>query len=287
MEEESDGQLPFLDVMVNRQNGALSFDVYRKPKSTKRYITADSFHPQSHKNAAFHSMAHGLCNFRLSEDNYVKEKENIIEIGRLNGYKNEQTIKIIKKHEKIKERQNITTFSCPRPPQPKRISVPFYPSITNKLQRTFKMNNLQLITTSSDFKIKNNFISTKDKRDCLQKSGIYKVSCGTRNCEYKYIGQSRRSILTRFNEHKSHTEHNKTELSIVANHIKYKLNGGPRLCQHTFKLDNLELLKNVSNPMKLDAYESIYLFKARHQKLMNDERQKEGNIKSTLFRLTQ
>jgi hypothetical protein len=65
MEEESQGQLPFLDVMVKRQNGDLAFDVYRKPTSTKRYITADSFHPQSHKNAAFHSMAHRLCIYRL------------------------------------------------------------------------------------------------------------------------------------------------------------------------------------------------------------------------------
>jgi hypothetical protein len=115
MEEECDGQLPFLDVMIDRRDNTLSFDVYRKPTSTKRYITSDSFHPQSHKNAAFHSMAHRMCNFRLSNEKYKQEKESIIDIGRLNGYKPEQTIKIIRKYEKIKERQDITTFSCPRP----------------------------------------------------------------------------------------------------------------------------------------------------------------------------
>jgi hypothetical protein len=204
----------------------------------------------------------------------------------LNGYKQKQITKIINKHEKLKQRQDITTFSSPRSTTQKRISVPFYPSITNKLQKVFKKNNLQLITSSNDFKLKNNFISTKDQRKYLQKSGIYEVRCGTKNCSYKYIGQSRRSIKTRFNEHKSHTDNNKTELSSVANHMRNKLNGGPRLCQHTFGLDNFKLLKNVSNPRKLDAYESIYLFQARHQKLMNDARQKDGNIKSTLFRLT-
>jgi hypothetical protein len=55
MEEEQSGQLPFLDVIVKRQDNQLIFDVYRKPTSTKRYITTDSFHHQSQKNAAFHS----------------------------------------------------------------------------------------------------------------------------------------------------------------------------------------------------------------------------------------
>lgn len=97
MEEENNGRLPFLDVMVERHYDNLSFDVYRKPTSTKRYITTNSFHPQSHKDAAFHSMAHRLCNFHLSEENYVKEKENIVEIGRLNGYNPQRINKIIKK----------------------------------------------------------------------------------------------------------------------------------------------------------------------------------------------
>jgi hypothetical protein len=74
-EEVQSGQLPFLEVMVKRQDNKLIFDVYRKPTSTKRYITADSFHPQFQKNAAFHSMAHRLCNFNLSEEKYLKEKD--------------------------------------------------------------------------------------------------------------------------------------------------------------------------------------------------------------------
>jgi hypothetical protein len=64
------------DLMVKRQYNQLIFDVYRKPTSTKRYITADSFHPQSQKNAAFHSMAHRLCNFNLSEEKYLKKGQH-------------------------------------------------------------------------------------------------------------------------------------------------------------------------------------------------------------------
>jgi hypothetical protein len=74
VEEEQSRQLPFLDVMVQRQGKQLIFDVYRKPTSTKRYITADSFHPQSQKNSVFHSMTHRLCNFNLSEEKYLKKR---------------------------------------------------------------------------------------------------------------------------------------------------------------------------------------------------------------------
>jgi hypothetical protein len=54
MEQEQSGQLSFLPVMVKKQDNQLIFDVYRKTTSSKRYMTAESFHPQSQKNAAFH-----------------------------------------------------------------------------------------------------------------------------------------------------------------------------------------------------------------------------------------
>jgi hypothetical protein len=44
-------------------------------------------------------------------------------------------------------------------------------------------------------------------------------------------------------------------------------------------------VKNVTNVRKLDSYESILLFKNRKKKLMNDEQQIAGNIKSPLFKL--
>jgi hypothetical protein len=68
-----------LYVMVKRQDNQLIVDVYRKPTSTKRYITADSFHPQSQKNVVFHLMAHKFCNLNLSEEKYLKEKDTIVQ----------------------------------------------------------------------------------------------------------------------------------------------------------------------------------------------------------------
>jgi hypothetical protein len=67
--------------------------------------------------------------------------------------------------------------------------------------------------------------------------------------------------------------------------MKMKLNGGRRLCEHNFDLQNLKVLKVVTNQKKRDAYESILLYKNLKKKLMNNKQQIHGNIVSPLFKL--
>jgi hypothetical protein len=67
--------------------------------------------------------------------------------------------------------------------------------------------------------------------------------------------------------------------------MNIKLRSGRRLCVHKFDVTNLKLLKNLTNSRKLDAYESIFLFKNKKKRMMNDEQQAFGNIQSPLFKL--
>ncbi|KAJ8959202.1 hypothetical protein NQ318_022464, partial [Aromia moschata] len=56
---EHNEQLPFLDVLVIRNNeNKLEFDVYRKETATFRYIPNDSHHPFEHKMASFNFLIH-------------------------------------------------------------------------------------------------------------------------------------------------------------------------------------------------------------------------------------
>jgi hypothetical protein len=77
----------------------------------------------------------------------------------------------------------------------------------------------------------------------------------------KYIGQTRRSIKTRFKEHLSLTYNDYIDFSSVAHHMTIKLRDGRRFCVDKFDITNLKLLKNVTDSRKLDSYESIFLFK--------------------------
>jgi hypothetical protein len=86
VEHEKESKLPFLDLNIERQNGKLSFSIYRKPTATQLFIGADSNHSRSHKFAAFHSMFQKLFNIPMSLKNFNTEKDYIFQTGLLNGY---------------------------------------------------------------------------------------------------------------------------------------------------------------------------------------------------------
>ena len=100
--------------------------------------------------------------------------------------------------------------------------------------------------------LKNLLGSTKDKINCFNQLGIYKITCG--DCELCYIGQSKRKMLTRFKEHTACIKYNKPERSTVASHA---------LDNNHFNItsDNLQLIKAVSFNKLLDAYIKVYLYK--------------------------
>ena len=53
-EEETNGQLPFMDALVCRQpNGTLNFKVFCRPTHTGKYLAFDSHHPSSNKKVSF------------------------------------------------------------------------------------------------------------------------------------------------------------------------------------------------------------------------------------------
>jgi hypothetical protein len=67
-EEETNGQLPFLDVLLIREGNRVVFDIYRKPTDAPLCIPYDSHHPMSHKLAAFESALFRMWAIPLSEE---------------------------------------------------------------------------------------------------------------------------------------------------------------------------------------------------------------------------
>lgn len=88
----------------------------------------------------------------------------------------------------------------------------------------------------------------------LEKSGVYEISCN--DCDKKYVGQTKRSTIVRFKEHMAHLKYGRIEKSSVAEHA-FENN-------HKITIDNVRLLKNVSKPYQLDAFESIEIHKCKN-----------------------
>lgn len=54
---ESRGQLPFLDVLLSREeDGTISTEVYWKPTHMDQYLAFDSLHPAAHKRAVVRTL---------------------------------------------------------------------------------------------------------------------------------------------------------------------------------------------------------------------------------------
>lgn len=270
-EKEVDGKLPFLDLMITRkEDETVKFGIYRKPTSTDRYITSDSNHFGSQKQAAFHSMAHRLHNIPMEKEEFAEERNHIYKAAEVNGYEKEFVDKILRKHKRKKQRQNLTTLQ-PIEEESKRISMPFYPKLTNPIKTTLKRHGLKVVH-KSEGTLRDLLCNLKDKVPPDEQSGIYRIPC--QDCPSVYIGQTRRKVRTRLKEHKHAVENKKHNESAVAAHTTNT--------DHNIDWDNAKLIKTVRKIPHLNAWESLHITNAA-EPLMNED---DPPITSNLFNLT-
>ncbi|KAJ8943152.1 hypothetical protein NQ318_022893, partial [Aromia moschata] len=117
------------------------------------------------------------------------------------------------------------------------------------------INNIAKSNGYSVYLIDKRFwVTPKDKINNNEKSGIYEISC--KDCNQKYIGQTKRSILTRFKEHMAHLKYGRTEKSCVAQHAFDN--------KHRIDINNLKLIRNVTNSRQLDAFKSLEIIKCNN-----------------------
>ncbi|KAJ8952514.1 hypothetical protein NQ318_003310 [Aromia moschata] len=98
------------------------------------------------------------------------------------------------------------------------------------------------------------FWVTPKTKSTITKSGIYEISC--KDCDQKDIGQTKGSILTRFKEHMAHLKYGRTEKSCVAQHAFDN--------NHRIDINNLKLIRNVTNSRQLDAFENLEIIKCNN-----------------------
>jgi hypothetical protein len=110
----------------------------------------------------------------------------------------EHKLKFIQNHSTTLFTQNVNTNETNTSIKA-RIAVSYFPSTMDKLRTIFKKHQIQFIL-KSDRKLKFQLPSTKDKTAEINKSGIYQISCGTKNCNQKYIRQTVRKLNTHFVE---------------------------------------------------------------------------------------
>ena len=271
VEREENGKLPFLDLLITRkEDRTLKFGIYRKPTSTDRYITSDSNHFGGQKQAAFHSMAHRLYNIPMENAEFAEEKEHIHKAAEVNGYEEGFVNKILQTHRRKRHRRMSTTLQ-PEREEIKRVSLPFYPKITNPIKATLKRQGLQVVHKSENT-LRDLLCNLKDKVPPDENSGIYRIPC--QNCPSVYIGQTRRKDKVRLKEHKAAVDNGKISESSVAAHAIS--------CYHVINWKEAKLIKNVRKASQLNAWESYFISNSQ-ERLLNED---DPPVTSCLFGLT-
>ena len=96
MEEESNGELAFLDTLLKRNNGEISVLVYRKPRHTDQYLHY-SFHNQtSYKKSVVSSLFNRAYLIIINKDFSDKENARIKQVLKENGCQESIISKIFK-----------------------------------------------------------------------------------------------------------------------------------------------------------------------------------------------
>ena len=104
MEEESNGELVFLDTLLKRNNENISLFLYRNPTDTDQYLHYSSHHQTSCKESVVPSFFNRAYSIITNKDNVHKENARIKQVLKKNGLKKALLVKSLQ--------ELLTVTSC-------------------------------------------------------------------------------------------------------------------------------------------------------------------------------
>ncbi|XP_048252602.1 uncharacterized protein LOC125380886 [Haliotis rufescens] len=215
MAEETNRQLPFLDVFVQKdKNDKLQTTVYREPTHTDQYLHYASNHPPQVKKGMVSTLArraHNICSTKQHLTTQLSQLKQVF--TQHNCYPEQLVQQTIK---------NITKKSqkSPRPQSaPFVISLPYFGIVSHKIQRLLKKQaNIDVVFKRSH--TIQNTIKATGKPPSSHKpepsGAVYHIPC---NCGQAYIGETSRPLKTRIKEHQSSVTKDDSK-SALSDHIR-------------------------------------------------------------------
>jgi hypothetical protein len=217
MEIEQNNQLPFLDVLVKKnEDGTLGHRVYRKPTHTDRYLHATSHHHPTQKNSVISSLIYRALT--ISEPTSLNEElEHLNQVLTKNGYKSKDIHRTTERlKNKISNSTNMNTSS--EKEEEKEVKkwtiLPYLQGTTERISRILGKHNIKVIFKPQN-KIAQLLPNPKDSRPHLETPGVYRIPC---SCGKVYIGETGRKISTRIKEHQRSAKYCHFSQSALAEH---------------------------------------------------------------------
>ena len=215
VEEETDGNLPFLDVLlIHNKDGSIDTSVYRKKTHTDRYLDFSSHHPLVHKKSVVSTLLKRTKDLSSVARCQMEEETHVRQTLKGNGYPkrfvNRTATYITSKHQKnsneVDKEQKYTAT----------VTLPYIQGVTESIKRMLEGVDVR-VRMKPHRTLRQILVNPKDPIPIQHKVGIvYRVPC--KDCPKVYVGQSGRTLECRIKEHKRAVERGNTEMSAIAEH---------------------------------------------------------------------
>ena len=250
--ENAGDHLNYLDFSINltEVNNVLqaSFGIFRKTSFSGVSIHADSLHPSAHKMVVVNSAIHRLLNLPLSAAAIEDEILHIEGIASLNGL----DINVRSLIQRRRLRSLLSNSFTSEPKRQKCLRLPFLGRASYKLAAELKHFGFRV--GFYPLRTIGNLSSLKDRESTMEKSGVYRASCGV--CNSVYVGQTCRKLSKRLHEHKTKGG------SAIFSHCS---NSG-----HDPDQISIALLHQCNKSVVMNILEEIETIKAAGPNLLND-----------------
>ena len=251
MEINKNNVINFLDVTIISNNGNLTFDWFHKNTFSGRYLNFNSHHPLAHKRGVVYGLVDKIIQI-TSPIFHKKNLECVIRILLDNGYPLPFIFSSInnriKHHIFQKPKLNNITEEVDNVGF---FTVPFVKNISDKFKNIVKDYNIKM-SYSSVSNLRSFITNGKDRLNISDQNGVvYQICC--KDCEYSYIGQTKRLLKTRIKEHKSDINKSSGLPSVISVH---------RLEQeHEFDWENVRILDRERSYTKRLTSEMVNITK--------------------------
>ena len=252
IEREKENCLPFLDILLIRNENKIITNWYTKPTSSNRMLNFLSHHPKRMKiNIAYSFIKKVL---KLSNQKFhSKNKETITHILIKNNYPKFIIKSLFRKYINDQHNQNNSTTS--NNPKTYFKTITYIPTITENIINTIRRNN-QNINIAYKIKNKMQHVYSKLKDPITQEQNqniVYSIPCNS--CNKIYIGQTKRWLAKRIHEHKLSikNQHITKEKTAVVTH--YQDTG------HTLNFEETKIIDREEHLQKRLILEACHIWK--------------------------
>ena len=204
--EDQQKCLNFLDCsLTNNGKGKYETKVHRKSAITNVQIKPTSNHDDNIKYGVFKGFLHRAK--QICSDAYLEEEiKFLVDVFTENGYERKTLERIVTLN---RQPRNTT------PDNRKIVSLPYIPSIGNKLKQVYAKAGLKVVYKSG--RNLQSILSNRNKPKLPANSypGCYRVPC---KCSGNYIGETKKRTCSRFEEHQKAIFTGKTADSALSEH---------------------------------------------------------------------